>query len=301
MACDPSAPVWGIRYQQTSGKIEQVVVKHIRNADGGCQGVGIRVESTGPTANVTVADTLVHDFTRVGINGNGKGVNLTVKDNLVVGPALPKVWAPNGIQIARGAKGTVSKNEVHDATSPNPPAGAGSGILLFCAGLATVSDNEVFASDLGIAVSDNAKAKVLRNTVRDSVFDAYSLQFIGTLFGPLGCPTFPSRTEKNVLQNNKALDSGENGISLAGFDPDLPVFPQDNTITHNQIRDSGLNGIAVFNGEANRFTNNTISRSDLAGSGGFDAYDATDPTPNSWTNNTCNTAGKEQNQPGLCE
>jgi hypothetical protein len=232
--------VRGIRYQQTSGRIEGVAVLNIRNPDGSSQGLGIRVESTGVATNVRVEDSLVQNFTRAGINANGLGVDARSEDNKVIGPVAPKVWAPNGIQVSRGAVARVEGNEVHNATSPNPPAGGGSGILLFCAGPSRVEENKVFASALGIALGDNAGAEVIDNEVDDSLFDAYSLQYIGTRFGDLGCPVFPSPTEENLLEDNEGVNSSENGVSLANFDPTDPLPSTDNRIEDNEIEDSGI-------------------------------------------------------------
>jgi parallel beta-helix repeat protein len=286
----------GIRYQQTSGTIQDVAVLNIRNASGSCQGIGIRAESTGQSINVQVQDTHVENFTRVGINGNGEGVKIKIVANDVVGPVDPKVWAPNGIQVARGASGTVKNNDISDAISPNPSGGAGSGIILFCAGKSTVTNNQISNSDLGIAIADNANAKVSNNDVDGSLFEAFSLQYIGTLFGDLGCPLFPSPTEKNKLINNKATASTENGVSLAGFDPMNASIPTTNIIKKTDIKDSGIDGIHVFSGEKNRFIKN-----DIGSSGNLDIVDDTIPTPNTWRKNACHTTSQEQNQLGLCD
>ncbi len=291
------AVVFCVQYRETDGVIKNVAVLNARNPDGSSQGIGIRVESTGAPTDVRIEDNLVQNFTRAGISANGLGVTVHVEGNTVVGPVPPKVWAPNGIQISRGAQGVVEGNEVRDATSPNPPGGAGSGILLFCAGPSTVQGNEVLGSDLGIALGDNADGRVIGNEVRDSVFDAYSLQFIGTLFGPLGCPAFPSPTTNNLLEGNKAFGSGENGVSIASFDPTNPAPPSGNRIVETEIRNSGIDGIRVFDGTGNLFAGNSIS-----GSGEHDAHDdtvgtGTAGTANTWEANDCVTS----QPPGLCE
>jgi parallel beta-helix repeat protein len=303
MSCDPI----GIRYRETGGTVRRVHVRNIRDAAGNCAGAGIRVESlTGDLAVVSVLESVVENATRVGIAANGVGAKLTAKNNLVLGPVAPKSWAPNGIQVSRGATGSVLNNDVREMTSPNVPGGAGSGIILFCAGNGVkVRQNTVRTSDLGIALADGSHANIGANQIQDSLYTAISLQFIGTFFGDnLGCPDYPSLTEENVVADNDILNSGigneGNGIDLAGFDPSLPVYPLRNSILRNTIRNSGGIGIAIYGGEDNRVATNVISGSDLDGAGGFDAFDVTDPTPNVWDGNTCNTAGKEENQPGLC-
>lgn len=290
--------VRGIRYTNTDGNIRDNEVLNIRDASGAAQGLGIRIQSSGVgTSNVRVHDNVVRNFTRGGITANGVGVRVRVDGNTVVGPVAPKVWAPNGIQVSRGAHGLVKGNDVRDATSPVPAAGAGSGVLLFCAGPTTVRGNHVAANDLGIGVADNAGAKVIENDVRDSLFDGISLQEIGTFFGPLGCPNFPSPTTGNVVANNSVRGSTESGLSFASFDPDNPDgLLNGNSILENEIRASGTDGVHVFQGAGNIFVGNRIRES-----ADTDAVDDTTGgetagTGNTWTANRCATS-----QPvGLC-
>jgi parallel beta-helix repeat protein len=281
--------VWGIRYDETDGKIQKVAVRNIRDSSGASQGLCIRIQSSGLEMELTVRDTITDNCTRANIIANGLGVEAVIEHNSVTGPVAPKVWAPNGIQVSRGAEARVANNDVSGMTSPSPPAGAGSGIILFCAGPTTVRSNGVSESDLGIALGDNAGATVSRNRVEDSVFDAYSLQFIGTLFGDLGCPVFPSPTTNHVLSDNRARDSGEYGISLASFDPADPVPPSDNTISKNDIRGSGIDGIHVFDGRDNQFLGNRIRDSATVDPTGVDAEDDTTGTRTAGTANTCGT------------
>lgn len=289
--------VYGIRYTESNGEVSDVKVLNIRNANGSSQGVGIRVQSGGGVpAKVEVEDSLVQNYTRVGINGNGDGVKIEVSDNKVIGPVDPRVWAPNGIQIARGARGEVEDNTVDNNQSPVPPAGAGSGIILFCAGPTTVSDNKVTGADLGIAIADNANATVSKNKVHDSIFDGISFQFIGEFFGDLGCLLFPSPTTDNKVSKNKIKNSGDTGISFANFDANNPSPPDNNTVKKNKIEKSVNEGIHVFVGSDNDFNKNKIKKS-----GNLDIVDetsggGTEGTANTWKKNKCNSSDPV----GLC-
>jgi hypothetical protein len=288
---------WGIRYDGTDGVIRNVSVVNIRDASGATQGQGIRIQSTLGPASVRIEDNLVQNFTRGGITGNFAGVSVNVRNNKVIGPVAPKVWAPNGIQISRGARASVVGNFVRNATSPNPPAGAGSGILLFCAGPTSAQANFVTDSDLGIAISDNQDAQVRGNVVRDSVFNAYDFGFLGNLFGPLGCPQTPSPTQDNLLKQNLAVSSGEFGISLSSSDPTLPAPPTMNDIVGNVIRVSGVDGIRVFDGTDNSFIGNSIRFSDE-----HDCHDDTIGTRTAGTANTWkDNDGTTSYPPGLCD
>ena len=289
--------VFGIRYDETAGLIKDVAVLNIRDATGSSQGFGIKIQSTsGAVTRVRIEESHLENFTRVGIFGNGLGVKVRIEDNVLIGPVTPNVWAPNGIQVSRGAIGRVRGNEVSEAISPNPGAGSGSGIILFCAGRSVVSENVFLASDLGVALVDNSKARVTDNEVRDSLFDAYSLQIIGSVYGPLGCPDFPSPTDRNRLEGNEAFNSARFGVVLASIDPFDPTPPSNNRILDNGIEGSAGDGIHVSGGSDNRFKYNVIENS-----GRFDAVDettgsGTSGTANRWVDNECVTSSPG----GLC-
>lgn len=105
--------VTGIRYDASDGKIKDVEVLNIRDASGSSQGIGIRVQSTeGVPTRIKVVKTLVQNYSRGGIDGNGMGVHLAVNRSDIVGPVAPTVWAPNGIQVSRGAKDRIVDNVV---------------------------------------------------------------------------------------------------------------------------------------------------------------------------------------------
>ncbi len=287
--------VTGIRYNEAHGRVKNVAVLNIRDASGGAQGIGIRVQSTGPKAKVFVEKCEVSNYTRVGINGNGVGVNLTVKDCDIGGPLLPRVWAPNGIQVSRGAMGNIRGNDVDNNPSPNPPGGAGSGIILFCAGTTNVQNNKVTRADLGIAIADNANAKVHNNEIIDSSFDGISLQFIGLLFGDIGCGV--TLTENNLIKNNKISGSSDTGISFANFDPTTAAnTPNNNRLLINTIDDSGVDGIHVFDGEGNLIQNNEMTNSGSTDSVDDTVGGGTAGTANTWKNNICSSSSPA----GLC-
>ncbi len=318
---DPNGPVYGIRYSDASGAIKHVEVLNIRNQSGSDQGIGIRVQTSDSSqrAKVVVASSKVKNYTRVGINGNGEGVHLTALFNKVAGPSGYKLWAPNGIQIARGAKGNVVANYVDNNPSPNVPGGAGSGILLFCAGETTVAGNTVTRADLGIALADQANAHVAGNLVKDAYFDGISLQFLGLYFGDIGCTSLdaPKPVENNRVVANHVRDSGDTGVSLVNFDYDrAPYTPNDNLLMFNKIRGSGdgasdaeNDGIHVFTftepGDSSPSyepTGNTFELNTIKDSTDKDAVDETRNsgsagTANIWNRNRCTSADPT----GLCD
>lgn len=268
----------GIRYTSTSGKVEQIAVGNVRS--------GIEFRNGGGQVNVAATDNYVHDFTRSGILADGEGVDLKAMDNRVVGPASSSE-AANGIQVSRGAKGLVMKNDIRDAIfSGNPASGVGSGVILFCAAPGTkVQHNTVSGADIGIAIADNQGADVMNNAISGSNFDGISLQFIGLFFGDIGCGVTP--TEHNRVQGNAIDGSSFDGISLANFDAaNAPATPNDNEVKLNTISNSGGNGIGVFDGQENAFASNAISDSGVDG-----IYVDGDATNNRFTNNDVSGSG----------
>lgn len=297
--------VYGIRYTESDGKIKDVEVLNIRNGSGSSQGIGIRVDSTGAQTKVKVEESVVDNYTRVGINGNGPGVEIEVKDSDISGPLPPTVWAPNGIQVSRGAEGKITKNTVDNNPSPNVPGGAGSGIILFCSGDTEVKDNTVTRADIGISVVDTAMARVERNDVLDSDFDGISLQFLGLFFGDIGCtaPGAPLPVENNRIYRNTIDNSGDTGISLANFDEaTLATTPNNNDIEKNDVSNSANDGIHVFVFGSENPSDNLFDKNEIETSGGTDAVDdttgaGTAGTANTWDKNECATSSPA----GLCD
>jgi len=313
----PGDIVWGIRLVNTNANISNVVVINARDPAGECQGVAISAEAdTTSDRQLTVANSIIQNFNRAGISADGR-VRANIHNNIVTGPLLPNIWAPDGIQISRGAVGSVNLNDIQDLRSPDPDAGAGSGINLYCLTRQTkVNRNSVDNADLGITISDTSKAVVSTNEVTDSG-QAYSLQFIGDFFGPdTGCPPGPSITELNRITGNKATNSEFDGIALINFFPAFPLGvaqPRNNTISNNTINISGTDGIVLFLDEVGGLgpANNTITKNKISNSAfidplGFDAEDQTtgvktSGTANTWTNNTCTTPVPNKDNPvGLC-
>lgn len=301
--------VYGIRYTDSHGRLSSVEVLNVRNGDGSSQGIGVRVECTGlggaGCASLRVQDALIDNYTRAGLQANGPGASLIAVSNEIRSPAAPQVWAPNGIQISRGALGRLSLNTVQGPTSPNPPAGAGSGILVFCAGKTVVSANRVDDSDVGIGIADNQGAKVTVNRVSDSVFDAISLQFLGNFYGgSLGCPGHPVATSGNVIVANTAQTSGDSGISLVNYDPlTIATTPNENRLVANHVSGSAGSAIHVFASVGgDNPSANLLVANQLAGSGADDAVDestgaGTAGTANTWRSNSCGTSSPA----GLCQ
>jgi parallel beta-helix repeat protein len=176
----------GIYFQNASGTVtHSAVVNEVLSDDLiGCQsGQGIFAESGGGTSNVNVNNSVVENFQKNGITGNEVGTTVTATNNSVVGRGSTTGAAENGIQIAFGAKGTVTSNTIADniwaPDTSTDPGDAAAGILVYASKSVVISSNRVTSTQFGIAlagdpVSGKANANTIsQNTVSTThIFDA---------------------------------------------------------------------------------------------------------------------------------
>jgi hypothetical protein len=180
--CLPS-PV-GIYFRNGAGAVTNSVVKNFRLGAGleGCQaGIGIYAQANAGAPVVNLSGNNVHDFQKGGIVGDLANVTVNTTGNRVTGDGPTPFIAQNGIQVSRGAKGTVSGNLVSevvysqcvDPSAPNPNPcnnGSSTGILIFQATAAvTVDHNTVTTTQTGIyleASSSLVSQNVITNTLQ---------------------------------------------------------------------------------------------------------------------------------------
>jgi hypothetical protein len=138
-ACTPTFV--GIFYRAASGAISGTHVTNIFNDDvPGCQGfLGIFVQSgnggPGKNANVVIDDNIVDNYGKNGITANEPGTFVSVSNNTVTGRGQLDSGdaAQNGVQLAHGAHGKVTNNNISNHVY-NPPDFVACGILFFSAG-----------------------------------------------------------------------------------------------------------------------------------------------------------------------
>ncbi|MEM3803417.1 MAG: right-handed parallel beta-helix repeat-containing protein [Conexivisphaerales archaeon] len=115
------------------------------------------------TSTVSITNNVVSDYQKNGITCNDSGSSCTISGNTVsmFTPAQPYI-APNGIQIALGAEGSVSGNTIDDNVctlasycgSNLVSQSQGTGILVYDAGTSgvTISGNALNSNDIGIGI-----------------------------------------------------------------------------------------------------------------------------------------------------
>jgi parallel beta-helix repeat protein len=311
---EPRGAVVGIRFEDTSGRIENVAVTNIRNGDGSAQGLAIQVQGVHPgtfdpgmppaTKRIEITGNTITNFTRVGILVDGYGVDVSIRDNNLVGPTMAEFWAPNIIQVSYGATGEIINNSVDDAISPNAPGGAGSGIIFYCTQGGHAENNTITGTDLGISLVDAQETIAQNNTILFAD-TGIPVQVLGHFFGDPKCGADLQPSRNNVVNNNNISQVFSAGIQLESFDLAVGV-PTENRFEGNVILGQSPDalGIAVLQATNNTFIDNLIDEPALTGGVSTINTAVVDQTVGSGTASTANTYINNQcvdSEPsGLC-
>lgn len=190
----------GILFLNAGGSITGNTVQNVYlpASLAGCQpGLGIEVQTAaGQSSSVTISNNQVLNYNKNGITCNDAGTTCDVSQNTVTFyvssvPGAPSTSysqyiAPNGIQIAFGAIGTVSDNSVsgNECNLGYPTGVCGpnyvdqtqsAGILTYQSGKGTVlNGNTVTDNDIGILTSDDAVTST-NNVVQNNRFEGLYL------------------------------------------------------------------------------------------------------------------------------
>jgi len=110
-------------------------------------------------------------------------ITATVTGNTITGAGDILTSAQNGIQISRGATGTVSGNTISACVYPDPDeVYSGTGILVYASDGVTVSGNTTNNTETGVYVQDQNTSggtignEVSGNTITGSKYGVYVLR-----------------------------------------------------------------------------------------------------------------------------
>src|SRR4029077_8854558 len=81
--------------------------------------------------SLEVGNTHVTDFQKTGILINGLGLTTNIHDSFVTGVGETLVIGQNGIQVSRGAIGSVTDNHIDGIGYGNPLVNIAAGVLVF--------------------------------------------------------------------------------------------------------------------------------------------------------------------------
>lgn len=170
------SPIVGIWVSGANATIRNTIVTEIHDADVSGTQTGLCIQAgsaaRGAAGTVVIEDNQISRCQKTGIAANEAGTFATIRNNTVLdgglgernvgGPRTQTVIAPNGIQLAFGARGAIDGNTVRrmQCELPSPQCGGNidndistaAGIVLFDPGPGTtVSNNTVETSDDGLA------------------------------------------------------------------------------------------------------------------------------------------------------
>lgn len=255
------SPIIGIWVIGANATIRNTIVTEIHDADvsgtqtGNCiqAGSGVR----GPAGTVLIENNQISRCQKTGIAANEAGTIATIRGNTVIdgglgernagGPRTQTVIAPNGIQIAFGARGTIEGNTVRrmQCELPSPQCGGdidndgwtAAGILLFDPGQGTtVTNNIVETSDDGFAPYNPSGALpvlVAGNTFRNNRW-RNAIAYTGTI-----------DLSQNLIEGAQhgllAVTFGESRQAIARLNPANAVTDA------NRVRNASINGLWIRN------------------------------------------------------
>lgn len=239
--CSPR--LFGIVFQNASGKIRRSLVNHIHLADNlnGCQsGTGILVQSgNNGSSRVTIDGTRLSDYQKNGITIDGVGSDADIRFNRVTGVGPTAGAAQNGIQVGFGATGEVFKNVVTanqwgPCVSLNQCEFFASGILVVESSGVRVSDNQVSSNQVNVVLDgdhNSAKHNSLLNAV---VLDG--IQVLGN----------DCRVEQNLI-----AQADRSGAYVAGNNAEI----ERNVFVEMPVGILKLAGVIGLDQDLNRFIN----------------------------------------------
>lgn len=171
----------GVLYFKASGEIRASTIKSIRLSNpqlAGCQsGVGIFVLSGSDAgdgfSNVQITGNRLFDYQKAGIAANDAHTQVLINNNTLTGDGAIATNAQDGIQVAFGARGTISNNTVSDhiytpCDTYNTCTFAGKNIIVFQSDDVSITGNTLSRSQLNIRVT-GSRTNIRDNTIVDVI------------------------------------------------------------------------------------------------------------------------------------
>ena len=244
---------------------------------GSQHGGGIRVGSSGldTIGTATITNNVIAGYQKGGIVVDGSGSSAVISGNTVTGVGPTATIAQNGIQISRGATGTVEDNTVSgnvclDPTQCGPagPSGGSTGILIFQSAGVSVTDNQVTGNDYGLyAAEDTGPVTFGSNTISDSTYfgvaveyETVSITVSDNSISSTLCANIPAGVDWGGLTCGPNVVNQVQGLGIGFWDNSGSNLITGNTLTANDIGVS----LNVDTG-TDTVTGNTISGSTYFG------------------------------------
>jgi hypothetical protein len=222
-----STDLMGILFQNASGIVDHVAARNEVTGDtvNGCQtGKGIYIESSTGSSTVTVENSSVHNYSKNGITARYPGTTLTATGNYVQGSGIQTNGAAqNGIELAFGASGTITTNNVIDNVWFCPETNAGGN---GCTNVSSASD-------------------ILLYDAESDVSNAVNTNVVGNSNIPIGLET---GDEYGSAERSDGVYVKANKVFGTGYYDAIDLCSNGNDVTGNVIFNSAESGIHVDGG-----------------------------------------------------
>jgi hypothetical protein len=267
-------------------------------ASYGCQqGIGIQVgrNSISQVGHAALSNVTVTGYQKNGLTIDGAGTTATVDQSTVTGPGpnttLSLATATNGIQISRGATGSVTNSHITNnvcdeaagGCTSDPVTGVQSaGILIYNSDGLTIQGNTLTGNDMAIYNYSQTTAGVAINKAGSSAPKKTSVREAGPKPNVAAVAT-PTQITGNTIANNRDenvfLDEGTvalSGNTIGGSNIGVEVISYggedgnaQGTLSQNEIKNATVAGIqlqldptatfqAKISGDSNSIHDNAI-------------------------------------------
>jgi Ca2+-binding RTX toxin-like protein len=255
----PGGDFNGIAYVNSSGLIDSVTVKEIRDPLVDADSVSgiqrgnaiLSTNAAGSPNSLEIANTTIQEFQKTGIVA--RNTDIYLHDSTIHGFGPQDVIAQNGVQLSSGSTGEVSNNTI-DNLGFLPGTTSVAGLLVISPGDGLIVTGNTFggtgASDIGVYL-DNANGAV----VSDNSFDGHDTGVVVE-----GHMTVPADVVNEGAGANTYANITGTGYELAPDTSDTVSYSADGTQFHDDL--AGGAGADTFHGVGG---NDTID-----GQGGID-------------------------------
>jgi parallel beta-helix repeat protein len=259
-----------------TANIHDNVIKDIRDEplSGAQYGYGIEIgkyHNSPPfvdqIGHATITDNTVYGYQKTGIECEGAGSSATITGNTVTGAGLIPTTAQNGIQIRRGATGSINTNTVTGNAYTGHEVVASGIIVTYPGDDVIIQGNIVNHNTANIYTYQANGVQILNNQVSDAadgrIIAGITADSDDVATASLGITVTISG---NSVKNNLSGGSQQGpGIFLWGVNS--------GTVSGNDIVGSGDDGILIGSSGNIAITGNQFSGN------GYDPYPGEAPTP----------------------
>ncbi len=192
---------YGVCYFEANGIFDNNSITGIREtvfngSQNGMSFYGTHINNTSLTQTITVSNNTIEDYAKGGITINAVNTQGIIIGNTITGQNIPNVVAQNGVQISRGAWGSVTGNTITNNIwnkVEHPHVDHAAGILLYGVGV----DNFGVATGKATVVGDNTLFNNLSGNEAGIMLED------GSIYGEGYTPNYGISLLKNTFSNNK--------------------------------------------------------------------------------------------------